>query len=96
MIYLNFNITNPWSDTWTILWNKSRLIGKYKACEFNGYRTNHLIEVDFNLKIRSDHAGARALIGLFGFGIELHFYDTRHWDYDNNKWVDYDNGHDRS
>jgi hypothetical protein len=86
MINLDFNIHNPWSDTWIILWNKSGLISKYKAWEFNGYRTTHLINLEFRLRPRGDHAGARIMLGLFGFDVELHFYDTRHWDYDNNTW----------
>jgi hypothetical protein len=92
MINLNFNIYNPWSSRWDILWNKSKLIGKNKALEFNGYRTNYIINADFNFKPAGDHAGARIMFGLFGFDVELHFYDTRHWDYDTNTWETH-NGH---
>lgn len=89
MIYLNFNIANPWSDTWTILWNKSNLIGQYKAWEFNGYRTNYIADIEFSLKFIGDHAGVRIMIGLFGFSAELHYYDTRHWDFENKCWHSY-------
>jgi len=96
MINLNFTISNPWSSRWDILWNKSKFIGKNyyrnKAVEFNGYRTNHIINVDFNFKPVGDHGGARIMLGVFGFDVELHFYDTRHWDYDTNTWETY-NGH---
>jgi hypothetical protein len=90
MINVTFNINNPWSSTWTILWNKSKLLGKNKAVEFNGYRTNHIINADFNFKPAGDHAGARIMLGLFGVDVELHFYDTRHWDYDTYTWEVYD------
>ena len=92
MINLNFNIYNPWSNRWTILWNRSRFIGKNKAVEFNGYRTNHIINLDFNLSIAGNHAGARVMLGVFGYSVELHFYDTRHWDYETDTWEKYD-GH---
>ena len=79
MINLNFELRNPWSiDPWNILWTRSRLIGKYKAIEFNGYRSSHVISVDFNLKPQGDHAGARIMFGVLGYNVELHFYDTRH------------------
>jgi hypothetical protein len=86
MILLQFNISNPLSDTWTILWNKSSFLSKNKAIEFNGYRTNHIINVDFNFKPSGDHAGARIMLGILGFNIELHFYDTRHWDWETDTW----------
>ena len=86
MINLNVNIYNPWSSRWDILWSNRKLIGKNKAVEFNGYRTNHIINVDFNFKPAGDHGGARIMLGVFGFDVELHFYDTRHWDYENNTW----------
>jgi hypothetical protein len=87
MINLNFNICNPWSNRWDILWSNRKLIGKHKAVEFNGYRTNHIINVDFNFKPAGDHGGARIMLGLFGFDVELHLYDTRHWDYTTNTWA---------
>ena len=89
MFNLNFNIYNPWSNTWTILWNKSNLISKNKAWEFNGYRTNHIINVDFQFNPVGDHGGVRVMLGLVGFDIELHVYDTRHWDYETKDWQVY-------
>jgi len=86
MINLNLNISNPWSDTWTILWNKSKLLTQHKAIEFNGYRTNHIVNVEFNVKPTGDHAGVRWMLGLFGYDMELHFYDVRHWDYIRGEW----------
>ena len=89
MINLNFTISNPWSSRWEILWNKSKFISKNKAVEFNGYRTNHIIRIDFNFRPAGDHAGVRLMLGLLGYDVELHFYDTRHWDYETNTWEIY-------
>ena len=64
MINLNFNVYNPLSNRWTILWNKSRFIGKNKAVEFNGYCTHHIINVDLQFKPAGDHGGFRIMLGL--------------------------------
>ena len=90
MINVNFILYNPWSNRWNILWNRSRSIGKNKAVEFNAYRTNHIINVDFSFRPRGDHAGSRIMLGLLGYDIELHFYDCRHWNYTTNTWEVYD------
>jgi hypothetical protein len=88
MIDLNLSISNPWSNRWDILWNKSGFIGKNKAWEFNGYRTNQIIDVDFNVRPKGDHAGARVMLGLLSFNVELHFYDVRHWNYTENRFYE--------
>jgi len=81
----------PWRSAkiWDILWSKSGSISQHKAWEFNGYRTGHIINVDFHWTLRGDHAGARLMFGVFGYEIELEFYDTRHWNYDANTWECY-------
>jgi hypothetical protein len=92
MINFSFNISNPWSNRWDILWSNRKLIGKNKAVEFNGYRTNYIIDVDFNFRPVGDHGGVRLMLGLLGYDVELHFYDTRHWNYETNTWETHD-GH---
>jgi hypothetical protein len=91
MINLNFGIDMPWrtDKVWDILWNISRSVTKYKAWEFNGYRTGRFINVEFDLRFQGDHAGARVMLGVFGYETELHFYDMRHWDYDRHAWECY-------
>jgi hypothetical protein len=89
MINFNFNLSNPWSRRWDILWSKSCVVSTTKAVEFNGYRTNSVISVDFSLSFRSDHAGLRLMLGLFGYEAELHFYDTRHWNSEIADWAKY-------
>ena len=91
MINLNFNIVNPWrtDKVWNILWSKSGSITKNKAWEFNGYRTDRIINIEFHWSLKGDHAGARLVFGVFGYEIELEFYDTRHWDFEKNTWKCY-------
>ena len=89
MFRLGFCISNPWSNRFKSLVNKSCLLLKNKAIDFSVYQTNSIIEVEVNITCRCDHAGVRIDLGLFGYMCSTVFYDTRHWDADNNKWVDY-------
>ena len=91
MITLNFGIAMPWrsAKVCDILWNKSGSISQNKAWEFNGYRAGNLITVGFHWTLQGDHAGVHVMLGLLGYETELHFYDTRHWNYDVNTWECY-------
>jgi hypothetical protein len=91
MINLKFNIDNPWrtNKVWNILWTKYGSITENKAWEFNGYHTGNIINVEFHWTFQGDHAGVRLMIGLFGYEVELDFYDTRHWDFEKNTWKCY-------
>jgi hypothetical protein len=87
MINFNFSIDNPWSDRWNIIWFKSGLLPMHKAWEFNGYRTNQLVDAELHLTFKGDHAGLHTMFGLFGYSVEFSIYDTRHWDRENNTWI---------
>ena len=90
MISLQFSIDNPWSNRWKTLFFKNGLLPKHKAWEFNGYTTHQIIDIDCRLTVKGDHAGLHLMFGLFGYSLEFSIYDTRHWDYENNRWHDYD------
>ena len=49
-----------------------------------------LFHFEFRVSWMTDHAGVSLWLGLFGFDLGLHFYDTRHWDYENNRWEVYE------
>ena len=85
-----FRSANPFSDRWDTIWYTSGSFSHYKAWEFNGYKTHDFIEIDFNFTTKGDHAGLQIMIGLLGYAIEYHVYDTRHWDYENNTWEVYE------
>jgi hypothetical protein len=80
MVNFNFSITNPWIQRWRFMFSKSGLLGAHKAWEFNGYRTHHLIDIDFRLAFTGDHPGVFVMLGLVGYSLELNLYDTRHKD----------------
>jgi hypothetical protein len=90
MISFNFNIDNAFVDRWITLFCKSGLLAQHKAWELNGYRTHHLINSGFKLTTKGDHAGVQFELGVFGYSIEFQIYDTRHWDYENNQWENYE------
>ena len=90
MIFFNFSIDNPFIDRWNTIFFKHGLLGKNTAWEFNAYRTHRLIEIDFRYTRKSDHAGLMIMLGIFGYALEFNSYDTRHWDYENNTWCNYD------
>jgi hypothetical protein len=80
MINFNLSISNPWSDRWNTLFFKNGLLANHKAWEFNGYRTHHLVDVNFQLTFTGDHPGVFIMLGLLGYSLELSVYDTRHGD----------------
>ena len=86
MINLNFSIGYPFSDRFEILASTSKLLTKYKAVEANIYGTATIIKLSLTYTIKRDHAGLQIEVGLFGYECELHFYDTRHWNYKTHYW----------
>jgi hypothetical protein len=90
MINFDFNISNPFSSRWGTLFVSSKKITTHKAIEANLYKTNAIVSINLRISIKGDHAGIQLTGGLLGYEVELHFYDTRHWDYENNCWTTYD------
>jgi hypothetical protein len=80
MINFNFSITNPFSNRWQTIFFKNGLLPNHKAWEFNGYRTHHLIDINFSLSFHGDHPGLFIMLGLLGYSLEFSVYDTRHGD----------------
>ena len=91
MIYFHLQIDNPFSDRWQVLKSWAKCVSVNKCLELNLYATNQLLEIDLQLTRRQDHAGFKILLGLVHRSIELHFYDTRHWDHFNDTWEIYVN-----
>lgn len=85
MINLSIRLSNPFSDRWGCIVTKSFLFGK-KGLELNAYKTNTIVNADLRVSTRCDHAGLHLMLGLLGYEAELHYYDTRHWDYEKNRW----------
>ena len=90
MINLNFSIEYPLSERFKILASTSKMLTQHKAVEANIYCTANIIKLSLAYSIRRDHAGFRFELGLLGYEVEFHMYDTRHWDNENNTWMEYE------
>jgi len=90
MISFSFNLRNPFSDRWDNIYNRSAVIGKHKAVEFEVYRDTTIIGLSFRWTIRQDHAGMNLELGLFGYTVSAQYYDTRHWNDEKGRFNIYD------
>jgi hypothetical protein len=87
MFSLNFNIRNPWSNSFKNLWNRSYTTPfKNKFVELELYRYSYLMSFNINLSIRQSHAGLDLELGLLGYCAHFTFYDNRHWDHKTQNW----------
>jgi hypothetical protein len=91
MIHLSFNLSNPFSNRFGGVYEK---FGKtwmpHKFWEFNIYKDNSIFKGSFKFSIREDHAGFEFDFGLLGWSVEYRFYDSRHWNYENDCWETYE------
>ena len=49
-----------------------------------------LFRLNINKNKKTDHAGFRFNLNIFGLDFDYTHYDTRHWNYDNDNWEVYD------
>jgi hypothetical protein len=73
------------------------LIAKNKAfsMQLTKWQPHTLFQVKIDLAWKGqDHAGPNLTIEFFGFFFDIKIYDTRHWDYENDKWKVHDETHD--
>lgn len=66
--------------------NKVHMLICTREISFDLSILNAFFHLELNIRWKTDHAGISLWLGLLGFDIGLHFYDTRHWDFENNKW----------
>lgn len=92
MLYFNINVRNPhWLERFKHikLWT-GKTPFKHKYWEVQILKNDNLLRIEFGWTVRQDHAGCNLELGLFGYEIHFTFYDSRHWDYENNCWTAYD------
>ena len=92
MIYFNINIRNPrWWNRWAPIksWSGGTPF-KNKFWEVQFMKNSELFRIEFNWTVQQDHAGVRLELGLFGYQLDLSFYDNRHWDTKTDSWKVYD------
>lgn len=97
MIYFNFTVQNPWhnegKNPWKDLFQDEWLFTKNKWFSFRlDYYTYDWFEFSLDTRWRGDdHAGPKIELRFLGLGVHIGIRDNRHWNYDENCWVDYDN-----
>jgi hypothetical protein len=94
MINFSFDLSWPWS-TWknqTDYFTKTWRVSKNKSLEIQLSKAGKtLLGVAFRWDINTDHAGVMLELNLFRHFFIINFYDNRHWNDDENRYVNYDN-----
>lgn len=97
MIYFNFTVQNPWHNEkkrpWKDLFQGEWSVSKNKTFELMlDYYTYDLCELGFDTRWRGqDHAGPQFELRILGLGMRVAIRDNRHWNYDEDRWVNYNN-----
>ena len=94
MFKVNFSISIPSfvkKDDFQNLFCYSKLLTKYKAIEFEVlYYSRDFFVFEFSIDQKRDHGGLIFTLGLFGYSLNFQFYDTRHWDIENDDYEIYE------
>ena len=91
MIYFNFNIRNPyWWNRWEGIkhWAGGTPF-KHKFWEVQIMKNSELFRIEFGWTVKQDHAGINLELGLLGYEIHFTFYDNRHWNAEEGRWMVY-------
>jgi hypothetical protein len=96
MINLQIHIDNPfpipdWKQRDYLVWERRVKWAKHKAFAFqlSSWRPAKLFSLIVSTRISGDdHAGPQLSLEVCGLFLNLHLYDTRHWDYAKNCWHD--------
>ena len=96
MINLSFNISWPWFKDFEGLQHdyfyKSWRVTKNKTLELQISRgSDTIIGASFDWRVNTDHAGVMFDVSLFRRFIHVSFCDNRHWNDEENRYVNYDN-----
>lgn len=91
MINIRFSVENPRWDRFSNIkcWAGSTPF-KNKFWECQVMKSDDIVAFDLRITTRQDHAGVDLWIGLVGYAVNLKFYDSRHWNYEKGRYVNYD------
>jgi hypothetical protein len=91
MLNLQFNLRNPFSSRWKCLYTKfGNLPIKHKHWEIQIDKCADIVGFEFRFTTRQDHAGFYLSLSLLGYDIIFTAYDSRHWNDEQNRYVNYD------
>lgn len=88
MINITLALANPFSkrDFRMIKSKGFKTPFKNKFIELQLSRDVSIIGVCMQVRSRCDHAGLMLEFALLGYCFEFNFYDSRHWDYQENRY----------
>jgi len=93
MIYINVNLRNPWSHKFNNLWADAyATCFKNKFIELEVYQSSCILSFMLNWSFRQSHAGLDIELGLLGYCVRFNFYDNRHWNIAEGRWMRSDEG----
>lgn len=88
MIAFSLNIHNPWSKRFSNLWCRSYATPfTNKYIELEVYKDTSIVSFSVQLTARRDHSGLSIELGLVGYSFNFNFYDNRHWNYEEKRWM---------
>ena len=91
MINLRFSLTNPWWNRFENVYsNAGKAPFENKFWEVQLLKSDDIVSLDLRITTRCDHAGVDMWLGLFGYSVNLNFYDNRHWNSEKGAWEVYD------
>jgi len=89
MISFNFNLVNPWSGRFKNVWNRAYDTPfKNKHIELEVCKDATIAAFSFRLAGRQSHGGLYIDLGLLGYSFSFNFYDSRHWNYVENRYFE--------
>ena len=94
MIYSNFRLQNPWfrpqedfKSTDYLWYDRQLTTHKNFEIQISRFEARNLFDLSLDLRWwGSDHQGPEFEVELFGFFFNVKIYDSRHWNYDANRW----------
>lgn len=96
MFDISISLPDIWEKKRNLRWAFSHMdkqISEWKSFEWQtgyfGWSNLFHVRVDL-IPFGSDHASVGFSLTILGFMIDAKIYDRRHWDYDENTWVKYD------
>ena len=62
---------------------------KPKFWEVEVIKNDNLLRLEFEVTTQQDHAGVNLELGLLGYEVHFTFYDNRHWNSEEGRWMVY-------
>lgn len=96
MIYFKFSIKNPFhnekKNPWKNYFQDEKQISEHKVLEYEF--SKYMFKL-FDLELETsftgcDHAGPKFTLTILGYTVSVGIYDTRHWHFDEERWMNYD------